>query len=226
MKVERGGEVFEVMDDPQTALWRFWQDHFSPGTWESETLAAFDKFLEPGHTMIDIGAWVGPTVLWASRRCAQVVAVEPDPTACAVLRENLRLNAMVGVSVIEAAAVAEIPAGGEVSLRTQGAFGDSMSTLIPGPGESVIVGTITVPEILAPAKAVGTIGLVKIDIEGGEAALFPPNADLLRSLNCPIVLGLHLPWITNPSDLLASVGTFKITVLDDHPTFPTLLLLP
>ena len=74
--VTRGAAVFEVVDDPQTASWGFWQDHFATGRWEPFTLQTIDAFVGPSSTYVDIGSWVGPTVLWAARNAGQVVAVD------------------------------------------------------------------------------------------------------------------------------------------------------
>lgn len=222
MRVERGGESFDVVDDPHTRSWRFWEDHFAAGAWEPATLASFDEFLTPETTLVDVGSWVGPTVLWGSRRAGWVVAVEPDPVAVRVLRGNVAANCS-NVSVVEAAVSAD---PGTVDLfpgsvpGVPAEFGNSMSTL-RGHGAGVAVEAVTFAELLGDAQSVG---LVKIDIEGGEADVFPANTDLLRSLDCPIILALHLDWIDDPGPLLAAVDTFEATTLDDHPTFPTLLL--
>jgi hypothetical protein len=76
MLVTRDGDdtTFWVNDCPQTANHRFWQDYFASGTWEAFTLDTIDTYVTPDSTYVDIGAWVGPTVLWAARRGGRVVA--------------------------------------------------------------------------------------------------------------------------------------------------------
>jgi predicted RNA methylase len=50
--------------------------------------------IEPGWTVVDIGAAHGAFALTAARAgAARVIAVEPAPDTCALLVDNLRRNA-------------------------------------------------------------------------------------------------------------------------------------
>jgi FkbM family methyltransferase len=218
VKVTRGASTFEVVDDPQTASWGFWQNHFATGKWESFTLQTIDAFTGPDTTYVDIGAWVGPTVLWAARNGGKVVAVEPDPIARSALHTNAALNCD-NVTIIPAALSATT---GTATLTTRGTWGDSMSTLQPGDGESIEVDTISPADLFAGLE---NVSLVKIDIEGGEAVAFPAAANLLHDLGCPIILSLHLDWIDDPEPLLAVMDNFDQAILDDSQhAFRTVLL--
>ena len=63
------------------------------GVWEPYTFRILDVFLDrPTIPYLDIGAWIGPTVLYAARKVDRVWAIEPDRVAYAALLTNLRLN--------------------------------------------------------------------------------------------------------------------------------------
>ncbi len=219
MIITRGDTAFWVVDDPQTANHRFWQDYFVAGTWETFTLDTIDAYVEPDTTYVDIGAWVGPTVLWAARLGGKVVAVEPDPVARETLESNIYLNDYDDrVTIIPAALSVE---SGISRLTSRCEWGDSMSRLGDG-DRSIEVITRSADDLF---RYLTDVSLVKIDIEGGEGVAFPAAAERLHDLNCPILLSLHLDWIDDPRPLLAAIDTFDVTVLDNTvPAFRTLLL--
>ena len=91
-------------------------------------MAVFERFLRPGTRYVDLGAWIGPTVLLAAPSVARVVCVEPDPVAYAALTGNLSLNA--GATTKTAAfQVAAGPLDGTVTLTSEGEGGSSKSSV-------------------------------------------------------------------------------------------------
>jgi len=50
---------------------------------------------------MDVGSWIGPTVLLAARHSARVVAYEPDPIALTELRSNITINKLGNVDIRE-----------------------------------------------------------------------------------------------------------------------------
>lgn len=69
-----------------------WLD-YKKGNYEPKTFKIFDKFLDEDHSYIDIGAYIGPTVLYACQLAKHCFAIEPDPIACKELKNNIALNA-------------------------------------------------------------------------------------------------------------------------------------
>ncbi len=218
--VTREGKSFTVVDDPQTRSWSFWENEFAGGNFEPAVMEEISK-LTADQTFLDIGAWVGPTAIWGAQFCSKVIAVEPDPVALKCLIANASADAD-NIQVVSAA-VSDVV--GKATLHKQGALGNSMSSL-QNVGEATFeVITTTVPELI---KDAGTIGLVKIDVEGGEGRILAAHADVLRSLNCPILLSLHYPWMDSPGDALATAKTLgEVTYIDKTvPNFPSLLIRP
>ena len=69
----------------------FWQ-MVSSGAWEPDTFEVLQKYLSKNCSYLDIGAWVGPTVLFGAQLAKACYAFEPDPVAHAALKRNLELN--------------------------------------------------------------------------------------------------------------------------------------
>lgn len=46
------------------------------------------KYCNKENTYIDIGAWIGPTVLYGACVSKHVYAIEPDPAAVSQLKKN------------------------------------------------------------------------------------------------------------------------------------------
>jgi FkbM family methyltransferase len=184
--VVRGADRFEVGDTPG-ADWGFW-DLFADGRWEPQTFAVMDRYLTPVSTYVDVGAWVGPTVLYAARRCARVVAVEPDPVACADLLSNLAANGVENVDVVAGAVAATT---GTVRLHARDGWGSSMSSIVGDGDETIEVYGISWHDLVAGYR---NVALVKVDIEGGEALVLPAVAHWCAVMATPLLLSLHEPW--------------------------------
>ena len=78
--------------------------------YENAELDIFESLLQPGMTVVDVGANVGLYSALAARRVSssdRVFAFEPDPDSCGFLRKAA-LNGFANV-VVEQAAVADKP---------------------------------------------------------------------------------------------------------------------
>ena len=75
----------------------FWEK-VNKKIWEPETIQLYNKLLNKNSTYVDIGAWIGPTTLYASKLCKMAYAFEPDPVAYKYLIENIHLNKLSNVA--------------------------------------------------------------------------------------------------------------------------------
>lgn len=160
---------------------RFWQ-RYEAGEWEPHTKALVDDLLHQGDIFVDIGAWIGPVSLWAAKRGAHVIAVEPDPLALTELRRRLPSFAEIWEGAVGVTAGTLRLAGGS---RQGGALGTSMSHIDESDGLEVRAWTLS--EILKGRKPT----LVKMDIEGYEIELLPTVAPLLADAGVPMQVALH-----------------------------------
>lgn len=196
---------------------RWWQEVYP--TWEPQTFAIFDKFLDQRHVYLDVGAWIGPTVLYAASHARHVYCLEPDPEAFRVLQLNLAANPHY--HNITALNLALSDEDGESLFGGNGELGNSESTLLvrekgygdrrgellrtandeeeakwrSAPVTRVQTKTIRALQTLYPLHE---CNFVKIDIEGGEEIVIPAIAGFLREHRPTLSLSLHWGYLTEP----------------------------
>jgi FkbM family methyltransferase len=185
-QVKMKGQSFLVAGGPRGAFW----DMVSAGKWEAATLDAIAAFLQQDSTYIDIGAWVGPTVLPAARIASRVLAYEPDPVAADELQANLDYN---GLRNVEVRRIALSDHDGELLFGTglDNEFGNSTSTSMYG--ERTL--SVESRDVLGEANASDfqNCNLLKIDVEGSEYIVVPRLAAYLRRKRPALLLSTHGP---------------------------------
>ncbi len=181
------GEPFRL--DPYHS--KFWRKA-AAGDWEPETFAVLDRFLSPESDYLDIGAWIGPTVLYGARRARQVYCFEPDPTAFRHLAWNLDLNEIRNVSAFGVALSDRF--GVARMASTRGEPGDSTSSLLHDADHGTDALTIAWDQFEA-ANDLSGVTLVKMDIEGAEFFVLPTLVPWLKTHKPALFLSLHAPLL-------------------------------
>lgn len=206
MKITKGIIDYTVTDGYE---W-FW-NQFANGSWEPDTFKVFDTFLDADRNFLDVGAWIGPTALYASRKANRVYAFEPDPVAYTELTENIRLNMAANVITYPVAVSSDWK---NIGFGTKVNFGDSMSSELWGQGNYN-----TVPALPLSSLVIGVNpNLIKIDIEGGEKFLFQDKhlASLLKQFKPTIHLSLHTPWFKT----IIELESYKKSIIDGLEMYP------
>jgi FkbM family methyltransferase len=175
--------------------WIAWKDvirnEVLDGTFEAAERRFVERFLQPGMTAVDIGAYYGLYTLIASVAVGsqgRVVAFEPSPYQMKRLRWHLRLNRSRNVRA-EDVALGRVEGEGTFFSVPGGAAGFS-SLRRPDVGAEVrpiLVRIMTLDSYLRQ-HSVGTIDLIKIDVEGGEMDVFRGAENLLRQELRPVIL--------------------------------------
>lgn len=175
----------------------FW-DSFSDNSWERETFKILDRFTTPNHIYLDIGAWIGPTVLYGAQNARQVFAIEPDLKAYNELVSNIGLNSAIKDKIV-ARNIAITEKTGDFKLFTENFTADSTSTLLSTKEgkDYYIVKGVSFQE-LAKEFPLQDVNLIKIDVEGSEYALMASICDVLRNLpkRPTLYISLHPPFLT------------------------------
>ncbi len=181
-------------DDDQPTFW----ERVENGAWEPGTLAVMDRHVGPATLFVDLGAWVGPTTLYAAALGATVVAVEADPAALDQLRRNLAVNPYLAdlVTVVPRAIHAT---EGCVRFGARRKPGDSMSSVLLADSATTWNAPTITPGGLAGMLPEGLAPFVKIDIEGGEFDLLPVLGPLLDRPGTRALVSFH------PAILAASI---------------------
>jgi FkbM family methyltransferase len=134
------------------------------GTWDPEDGAALAAVLEPGFTVLDVGAHVGYFATLAARLvgpAGRVVAIEPDPLNFELLEANIRRLRLRNVEALNAAAWRET---GTLELaRSKVNSGDHRLASRPS-RERVAVRAITVDGLLGEAR----VDVALLDTQGSE----------------------------------------------------------
>src|ERR1700676_1105845 len=69
----------------------YWQS-VARGVWEPETFPILERFIDGAHSYIDMGAYIGPTLLYGCQIAKRAYGIEPDPIAFAELQQNIDRN--------------------------------------------------------------------------------------------------------------------------------------
>ncbi len=186
MRVRLRGHEFEVGAARTRAYWRAVAD----GSWEPATFPIFERFIDREHSCIDLGAYVGVTLLYACQLARRAYGVEADPIAFAELRQNVDANRPVTDNV-RIAEVCIAPRTGTVDFGNCGEGGDTTSSLLFGNRRTHWrVPALSFEDFLLH-HGIEDCNFIKMDIEGGEYALLPTMLQYLRTQRPTLHLSLH-----------------------------------
>src|SRR4030042_5722802 len=131
---------------------KFWHSFEKIG-WENYTYIVFDVFLKKKYSYIDVGAWIGPTVLYGCQRAKCCYAIEPDPIAFKILQDNISLNPFLKNKITlfngclgETCGLIRL---GISSGLSDCGFGDSVSSILfPESEKSLTVHSLTIEKLI------------------------------------------------------------------------------
>lgn len=142
----------------------------TPQCFDPQELAALGEVMGPGRIFIDIGANAGAYALFAARAGgprSRVIAVEPQRE----MRKRMRFNAEANeLSNLEISGVALADYEGESVMRLVG-DNKGRAALETAPGERGEAVRVTTLKTLLEEHRVERLDAMKIDVEGGEAAI-------------------------------------------------------
>jgi FkbM family methyltransferase len=168
---------------------------FVNGIYEKDTIAFIVNHLKSGKIFIDIGANIGAisVPVLKQRKDIKAVCIEAAPWIFDYLQVNLAANGVTAVSVNKA--ISDIGKKQVEFFSPLDKFGKgSLAPVFTSSGVSVE--TITLDELLKPYDPVD-IGLIKIDVEGFEYAVFLGGSELLKREDSPDILFEFVDWAEN-----------------------------
>jgi len=210
---------------------RFWA-RVASGGWEPRTFDWFEQLIDPERVVLDIGAWIGPTTLFAATRARRVFAVEPDPIASHSLEQHVTLNPEFADRIVRFEGCVT-DRDGPVVLRMRGGAlgGNSQSSVVdaeagdhaagraaasaepggPAPSDEAVGWRVAGLRLESFARLfeldrAGPVGLVKIDVEGAEAMILADAASWLAERRASVHLSLHGPLMIDPSRELSTIA--------------------
>ncbi|HEU4619471.1 MAG TPA: FkbM family methyltransferase [Gammaproteobacteria bacterium] len=149
-----------------------------------------DAVVEPGATVVDVGANIGYNTIYAARRvgpAGRVVAVEPTPDNLAVLERNV---AAAGLPNVVVERVAAGRAAGTCRFYVRGDT-SAVNSLFPESCYAAVTDVLEVPVQRLDDIVDGGADLVKIDVEGAELDVLEGMPRLLGVPGLALVAEWH-----------------------------------
>lgn len=169
----------------------FWA-YFNSKQWEPETFDFYKKYASPDKEIIDIGGWIGPTVLIAySLNPKKITVVEADPANFQVLKNNCKNNYLEDKVDLKCICIG--PKSGEIVSfgYTDEAKPDSSTKSIGGTRVKVMA--ISLLDFLKTQNLENT-NIIKIDIEGGETYIEDGLDYISKFKDIIVYLSIHTPF--------------------------------
>lgn len=194
----------------------FW-DEFEKTFWEQETYNIFQNFIDSQTIYIDIGAWIGSTIIYASQQSPkEIYAVEANPLSFELLRTNCGLNRSMEKTKLSHLCITDK----DDQLANFGGLGNAENTSSASSinGDCWQVPTKTLLSYLSDNNLSDCDNLfIKIDIEGAEELILKDLETLKNKKYITICLSLHPPFMKNKGEFCKKFLNFCYcfnTVLD------------
>ena len=156
------------------------------GTYERTKIREFERSLNDGDVVYDVGANVGVYSLVAARqvgRSGAVFAFEPLPRNLAFLRQHIALNSVENVTIVDAAVGSK---SGSAAFEV--AAHPAMGRLSH---EGIQRVDVVVLDELVTARKIPPPSIMKIDVEGGEVEVLKGAEKTLTARHPVIFLATH-----------------------------------
>lgn len=135
------------------------------GVWETAYCLLFQRLIRPGELVLDIGANHGVYAVLGAAAGGEVMAFEPNPRLCDLMRRSAAVNGMTPRLTVHEAAVGE--AEGSVQIAFDMAWPGGGHVLEPEWQRSGTDCRVLAIDDLLPDPAT-KVGVIKMDVEGSE----------------------------------------------------------
>jgi FkbM family methyltransferase len=195
VKINLYGKERQVDDGPLNKDFWGW---VSDKKWEAYTFQIFDRFLKPEMTYLDLGAWIGPTVLYAADMAKRSVAVEPDPVAFEFLTRSIQANGLKVETFQEAITGFE----GSITLGS-GLLGQSTTRMNRNAGGGIgaweegqtFITPCTTLRAFVEKHNLEDPLFIKMDVEGAEESILR-DFEFFAERKPTLYISLHPFWWT------------------------------
>lgn len=154
--------------------------------------------VEPGDVFIDCGAYIGDTALWALRKGARVISLEPTPKTFETLKQNIELNHysvqdchMLGVSDQNMVTQFVVPNGSEDSAFVLHGEQTKYGTFLLNQHNNtqIDVTCVRLDDWLTEHQVQPTF--IKMDIEGAELDALHGAEQTIKTLKPKLAICLY-----------------------------------
>ena len=199
LKINKNNELFLIENNQNNPNLYFWKDHYT--NWENESFKVYDKYLSKNNILIEIGGWIGGTSMYGCRKSKHVYSIEAETLSFDDMKLNLQTNCTNNYTLINKAVYnvdnINLIFGKNVFFKDS-KINDSTAHLYNNnqiSDEYYLVDTITLESIIQNYQInPSEIGLIKVDIEGGEENILNDLNDIYNKYKIPIYVSFHLTW--------------------------------
>lgn len=183
-----------LIDETKSYNIKWWYKHYPK--WESETFKILDMFSDKTKYLIDIGTWIGPTVLYSANKYEHIYGFECDNQAYKEICSNISANKFKNINMVNKGISNKIETK---KMIDRGKIGNSVSTILDNSLVNNIkydkiwdIETTTVEKYFEENNFnKGKISLIKMDIEGGEYNAIKGMINYLKSDQPNLYISLH-----------------------------------
>lgn len=191
------GVWYTFVSDGDGCALNFVTNHFA--TWEPRTFEMFELCADSEKVAIDIGAWIGATGIWLSQRFRHVVLVEADPVSVEAMEANLVASGCRDVSIVrQPIAGSRQPVYFGPHRRRGGGLNESTSQAkqFRTSPLDLKMPSVTLADVLNKSSTrPNDVGLIKVDIEGGEEGILEDLFAFGRcNPECKLLVSFHISW--------------------------------
>ena len=184
------------------------------GQYEPHVTTVFRRLLQPGMSVVDLGANIGYfTMLSASivGRHGHVLAVEPNPRNVRYLEASRRINAFDHVTVAQTAAGPDV---GLLALHASRSNGTT-SNLPENLSEIFGCETVLALPVDRLLRDPGRVHLIKVDVEGAEYRALRGCRELIRR-DRPAIVSEFNPDLLPEMSSIGAEGYLRFFVDRDY----------
>ncbi|WP_424099159.1 FkbM family methyltransferase [Moorena producens] len=165
------------------------------GVYEKPSIDIVLKHLSPDGVFLDVGANIGVFSITAARllqNSGKVIAIEASPQIFSYLKKNINYNQLSNIQAVQIAITDLDNAVVDFYEPPSDHFGMG-SIARQFHRDPIHIKTKTVDTLLAE-KSINSVSVMKVDVEGYEAAVFRGSQSLLHSSHPPIILFEFCDW--------------------------------
>ena len=184
LKINKNNELFLIENNQNNLNLCFWKDHYE--NWENASFKVYDKYLSKNNILIEIGGWIGATSMYGCRKSKHVYSIEAETQSFDDMTINLKTNCTNNYTLINKA----IYNTDDVKLKI-----GKNKILENQSQECYFVDTITIESLIKNYQInPSEIGLIKVDIEGGEENILNDLNDIYTKYKIPIYVSFYHTW--------------------------------
>ncbi len=196
--------------------------NYAKGDYEPLIEQALSSHLRPGSVFYDVGAHIGVLSMLAARivgATGSVFAFEPDPGNIERIEEHARRNMLDSIHTVPFAAWSSagrlrFERASPQSSRNQGTLATDPKTNV---GNTIEVDTIALDEF---SRDHPPPTLLKIDVEGAEAAVLLGSEEIFRSIKPALICEVHNEQAAQDVTRWLADREYAFEWLQDSSSFP------